>query len=663
MDQATQDQQRLQDLHALLQRAAYRYYVLDDPEIPDSVYDQYYRELQALEGQYPQWIQADSVTQRVGDQPAADFQTIAHRVPLYSLDNVFSFEELALWEKRLVSLVGSAPYICELKIDGLALALTYENGVLVQGLTRGNGQAGEDITANIRTIRSIPLRLLTPDPPARLEVRGEAFIPAAAFQRINQERLAQGEALFANPRNACAGTLRQLDPKVVSGRRLDFFAYAVPQSTVQTQGETLDLLQSYGFRVNPHRAQCPDLSQVQLFIEHWRQARHSLPYGTDGVVIKVDDFTLQAELGFSSKAPRWAVAFKYPPEQAATTVLGITIQIGRTGALTPVAELAPVALAGTIVTRATLHNQERIASLEVRVGDQVIVRKAGEIIPEIIKVLPELRPEESQPFIFPTQCPECSTPTLKEDILIRCPNPQCPAVIRARIEHWCSRSALDIQGVGEKLIAQLVKTKRVKTIADLYTLTALELSSFERMGTKSAQNVIQSIEQSRSQSWANVLFGLGIRHVGQSIAQELTKVFNSAEALAQASPTQITALYGIGEEIAQSVYDWFRQPENQALIKALHSHGVTLVQTESTLISEKLLGQTFVITGTLPTLSREACTALVERHGGKVTSSVSKKTSYLIAGDKAGSKLSKATELGIPVLDEQRLQELLSTGS
>ncbi len=658
----TQDYERIGQLRQLLNRAAYTYYVLDAPELPDSVYDQYYQELQALEARYPDAIIPDSITQRVGAEPAQEFMSVTHQVPLYSLDNAFNESDLEQWEKKLVKLVGTAEYVCELKIDGLALALHYQNGTLTQGLTRGNGQVGEDITANIRTIRSLPLQLLTTDLPQTLDIRGEAFIPFPEFERINQERQQAGEKLFANPRNACAGTLRQLDARIVSARHLDFFAYAVPNAPTTTQWQTLEWLARAGFKVNPHRAYCQDLNAAKAFIQHWQTARHDLPYGTDGVVIKVNDFRLQEELGFSAKAPRWAIAYKYPPAEALTQVESITIQVGRTGALTPVANLTPVALAGTTVARATLHNRNRIQELGIRVGDSVIVRKAGEIIPEVLQVLLELRPATSEPFIFPEVCPECATATVPEDILTRCPNPACPGIMRAGIEHWCSRPALDIQGIGEKLVAQLVKTERVRSIADLYTLTAEELSQYERMGQKSAQNVITSLEASCQKPWSRVLYGLGIRHVGQSIALELTKVFTSAQALSQATNQQISAAYGIGEEIAQSVEQWFQHPAHQQLIIALEQAGIQLVtDIEIQPSSQRLLGKTFVITGTLPTLSREACTDMIERHGGKVTNSVSKKTSFLIAGEKAGSKLTKAESLEVPILNEAQLQEMLES--
>jgi len=634
--------------------------VLDDPEMSDSLYDEYYRELQRLEAQFPELVTPDSITQRVGAAPAAEFVTLPHRVPLYSLDNVFSLPELAQWEKRLVQIVGEVAYVTELKIDGLALALTYEKGVLVRGLTRGDGQQGEDITMNIRTIRSIPLKLMIPDPPEILEVRGEAFIPLAEFARINQERELNGEKLFANPRNACAGTLRQLDGRIVSQRRLDFFAYAVPQSPEASQWATLAYLERCGFRVNPHRALCPDRAGVESFVEQWSRDRHQLPYGTDGVVVKINDFQLQAELGFSSKAPRWAIAYKYPPEEALTIVEAIRVGVGRTGAITPVAELKPVLLAGTTVARATLHNQSRIAELGVRPGDSVLVRKAGEIIPEVIKVLPELRPADSEAYLFPTHCPECATPLVIEEILTRCPNPHCPGIIRGSLEHWCSRAALDIQGIGEKIVYQLVEKGRVGTVADLYTLTLEELSGYERMGAKSAQNILTNLEQSKTKPWSKVLFGLGIRHVGQSIAQQLSQAFPSAEALARAEIDQITALYGIGIEIAQSVHAWFREEDSQVLLQALDHAGVQLASTtQQAPLGTQLQGKTLVITGTLPKRSREDCAAWIEQHGGKVTTSVSKKTSYVIAGEKAGSKLTRAQDLGLPILTEADLEALL----
>ncbi len=660
-----QAQERLQTLRQLLAEWGYAYYVLDDPKVSDAVYDQHYQELKALEAQFPDLITPDSPTQRVGDRPLERLPSVTHRVPLYSLENAFSYEDLKTWEERLIKLAGrDLEFVCELKIDGSANALSYRDGLFVQGATRGDGIQGEEITQNLRTIHAIPLKLQGPSIPPELEVRGEVFLPREEFARINQERLERGEKLFANPRNACAGTLRQLDSRVVAVRRLGFFAYTAHFSKATTQWEVLQQLKAFGFGVNPNSKLCKGLEEVHAFCEYWEEARHQLPYETDGVVIKINELSTQQELGFTSKFPRWAIAFKYPPEEAATLVRSIEIQVGRTGALTPVAELQPVLISGSTVSRATLHNQDRIQELDVRAGDTVIVRKAGEIIPEILRVIPELRPEGTVVYEFPHLCPECQTPVVRTpgEAVTRCPNPQCPATIRGRLIHWCS--ALDIEGMGDKLIAQLVSIQAVQSVADIYSLTAQQLQQLERMGEKSAVKIIEQIQRSLEQPWSRILYGLGIRHIGSSVSAELARAFPSAEHLSQATSEAINNLYGFGEETAQAVVDWFQAPENQALLERLRSYGFSLAnQDNQQPTSNVLVGKTFVITGTLPSLSREECTALIESHGGKVTSSVSSRTSYLVAGEKAGSKLTKAEQLGVTVLTEDQLHTLLTVPS
>ncbi len=660
-----QAQERIQTLRPLLSEWGYAYYVLDDPKVSDAVYDQHYQELKALEAQFPEWITVDSPTQRVGDRPLERFTTVTHRIPLYSLENAFSDEDLRTWEERLIKLAGDdLEFVCELKIDGSANALSYQAGLFVQGATRGDGIQGEEITQNLRTIHAIPLKIQGTNLPPELEVRGEVFLPREEFARINQERLAAGEKLFANPRNACAGTLRQLDARVVAARKLDFFAYTAHFSKAATQWEVLAQLEAFGFGVNPNRKLCKNLEEVHAFCAYWAEARHQLPYDTDGVVIKVNSFNAQAELGFTSKFPRWAIAFKYPPEEAATLVRSIEIQVGRTGALTPVAELEPVLISGSTVSRATLHNQDRIQELDVRSGDTVIVRKAGEIIPEILRVIPELRPAGTVPYAFPRTCPECQTSVIRTpgEAVTRCPNPRCPASIRGHLIHWCD--ALDIEGMGDKLIAQLVSIQAVQSVADIYSLTVLQLQSLERMGEKSAVKVIEQIQRSIEQPWGRVLYGLGIRHIGSRVSAELARTFPSAESLSQATPEAINNLYGFGEETAQAVVDWFQAPDHQKLLERLRSYGFSLAnQKNQQPTSTVLAGKTFVITGTLPSLSREECTALIESHGGKATSSVSSRTSYLVAGEKAGSKLTKAEQLGVSILTEDQLYTLLTIPS
>lgn len=669
---------RAEELRRLLNRASYEYYVLDAPTMPDAVYDQLYRELQDLESQYPELVSPESPTQRVGDRPSEQFNSVRHTIPLYSLENAFNFEELENWQsrwQRVAPDVKQAEYVCELKIDGSAIALTYENGLLTRGATRGDGIVGEDITPNIRTIRSIPLRLMGDHLPERVEVRGEAFLPLEVFEQINQEREENGEPLFANPRNAAAGTLRQLDSRIVAQRRLDFFAYTLyllPASSdspslqpPSTQWQSLELLQTLGFRVNPHRKLCASLQDVEAFATEWERKRFELPYLTDGLVIKLNSLALQERLGFTQKFPRWAIALKYPAEEAPTRVENITIQVGRTGALTPVAELSPVSLAGTTVSRATLHNADFVAQLDVRVGDTVIVRKAGEIIPEVVRVLKEFRQAGAVPFQMPTHCPACGQPVVKpeDEVVTRCVNPACPAILKGALIHWASRQALDINGLGEKWVQQFLDRGLIHTVADLYDLTVEQLIPVERMGKKSAENLVKAIAQSKTQPWSRVLYGLGIRHVGSVNAQVLSEHFPTVEALASADMEAIAQVYGIGPEIARAVYEWFRVPANQQLIARLKQAGVQLAAAEPATPDPKtqtLAGKTFVITGTLPTLKREEAKALIQRAGGKVTDSVSKKTSYVVVGEDAGSKLEKAKTLGIPLLTETQLRELLA---
>ncbi|YAF96540.1 MAG: NAD-dependent DNA ligase LigA [Nodularia sp. CChRGM 3473] len=667
---------RVEELRQLLQQASYAYYVLDAPIMEDAVYDQLYRELHQLETQYPELLTPDSPTQRVGEKPATHFTSVRHNIPLYSLENAFNLDELQTWDqrwRRQVPKIDAVEYVAELKIDGSALALTYENGILVRGATRGDGVMGEDITQNVRTIRSIPLRLnfVGAESLGKVEVRGEAFLPLDVFKQINEERQKAGEQLFANPRNAAAGTLRQLDSRIVARRRLDFFAYTLhisgmdDASVANTQWEALELLEKMGFRVNSQHKLCGSLAEVAKYYKYWDTERLNLPYMTDGVVVKLNPFKLQEQLGFTQKFPRWAVALKYPAEEAPTRVENIAVNVGRTGALTPLAEMRPVQLAGTTVSRATLHNSDRIVQLDIRIGDTVIVRKAGEIIPEVVRVLKELRPADAQPFEMPTHCPVCGQLVVREsgEAVTRCVNASCPAILKGEIEHWVSRDALDIKGMGEKLVHQLVDRGLVHSIADLYDLTAEALCGLERMGQKSAQKLIDAIAQSKNQPWSRVLYGLGIRHVGSVNAQLLTQKYPTVEQLAAAKQSDIAGIYGIGAEIAQSVYQWFRIRANQVLIERLQAAGLQLAATEKTTDvsdgNQKLADKTFVITGTLPNLTRDEAKDLIQKAGGKVTNSVSKKTDYLLVGEDAGSKLEKAQTLGITQLSEAQFLEML----
>jgi DNA ligase (NAD+) len=689
----------------------------------DPVYDRLYRELLELEATFPELLSPDSPTQRVGGQPAEGFGSVEHRIGLLSLDNAFTLEELEAWYGRLLKVLdrtpapGEAlpalPMVGELKIDGNALALSYENGVLVRAATRGDGERGEEITANVRTIQSVPLRLQLADPPAWVEVRGEALIPDATFAAINAERTARGEAAFANPRNACAGTLRQLDPKVVAARRLDFFAYTLhlPEGADGLQGaadgregpggavaepdqrdgrgprngpeagdsppprsqwECLRWLEAAGFRVNPNAELLGDLAAVEAFCARWEDARRDLPYATDGVVVKLNDLRLQDAAGFTQKAPRWAIALKYAAEEAPSRLLRLTCQVGRTGVVTPVAEFEPVPLAGTTVARATLHNADRLAELDLHAGDTIVVRKAGEIIPEVVRVLPELRPAGALRLALPHACPECGSELVREEgeAATRCVNSSCPAILRGSLRHWVSKGALDIDGLGTKLIEQLVDRGLVRSLADLHRLDGALLASLERMGEKSAANLVAALEACRRQPWHRQLYGLGIHHVGEVNAKALARAFPSATDLATAaleSPELITAVFGIGGEIAQSLQQWFATPANQALLAELEGLGFSLAagegerQAAAKPAGERPLeGQTFVLTGTLAGLSRSQAQALIEAAGGKVSGSVSRKTTWLVAGDEAGSKLAKAESLGVAVLDEAGLRALLA---
>jgi DNA ligase (NAD+) len=666
--------QRVQELRQLLQQASYAYYVLDSPIMEDAVYDRLYRELQQLETEHPEVVTPDSPTQRVGEKPATQFTSVRHNIPLYSLENAFNVDELQAWDRRWrrqAPNIDAVEYVCELKIDGNALALTYENGVLVRGATRGDGVTGEDITQNVRTIRSIPLRLNLQglENVERVEVRGETFLPLEVFKQINLQRGAAGEQLFANPRNATAGTLRQLDSRIVAQRQLDFFAYTLhipgldDASIANTQWEALELLQKMGFRVNPNKRLCATSAEVAEYYQHWDTERLNLAYMTDGVVVKLNSFKLQEQLGFTQKFPRWAVALKYAAEEAPTRVENIAVNVGRTGALTPLAEMRPVQLAGTTVSRATLHNSDRIAQLDIRIGDTVIVRKAGEIIPEVLRVLKELRPDDTKSFVMPTHCPVCNQPVVREtgEAVTRCVNASCAAILKGAIEHWVSRDALDIRGMGEKLVHQLVDKGVVHSVADLYQLTEDKFCALERMGKKSAEKLVSAIASSKNQPWSRVLYGLGIRHVGSVNAQLLTEKFPTVEKLANSDQADIETVYGIGGEIAQSVYQWFHIAANQTLIQRLQAAGLQFVAqvTEVADKNQKFAGKTFVITGTLPTLKRDEAKALIQKNGGKVTESVSKKTDYLVVGEDAGSKLEKAQSLGITQLSEAQLLELV----
>lgn len=684
-------QERLAELRSLLQQAAHAYYVKDAPLMEDVVYDQLFRELQELERRYPELITPDSPTQRVGGEPVEGFKSVAHRLPLYSLKNAFNLAELEAWYDRLVKVLDSAPtvegpalaLVGELKIDGNALALSYEHGLLVRAATRGDGERGEEITANVRTIASIPLRLRLEQPPAWVEVRGEALIPDESFAAINAERQARGESLFANPRNACAGTLRQLDSKVVAARRLSFFAYTLHlpddgqgiPSKPATQWSSLQWLETAGFQVNPNRERFSDLAEVESFFNRWEEARKALPYATDGVVVKLDNLHLQEVAGFTDTHPRWAVALKYPAEEAPSRLLRIICQVGRTGAVTPVAEFEPVHLAGTIVSRASLHNANRVAELDLHAGDSIVVRKAGEIIPEVVGVLTELRKSDAIGLVLPDSCPECGSRLVREEgeTVTRCINSSCPAILLASLCHWVSKKALDVDGLGVKSIEQMVECGLVKSIADLYRLDASVLASLERMGEKSALNVVSELSRSKAKPWYRKLYGLGVDHIGEVNAKALAKTYPNSGMLIQVlteNADEIGRLAGFGPEMSRSLQQWFSNTSNRQLIDELMSLGVEMGGENEELArqlelapitrSKPLDGKKLVLTGKLPSLSRAEAQSLIEAAGGKVIDSVSKQTDFVVAGEKAGTKLEKAVALGVSVLGETDLQELLN---
>ncbi len=647
------------------------YYVHASPEISDAEYDALLARLQELEAVHPELVTPDSPTQRVGGRPAEGFDEFVHRRPMLSLDNSYNIDDLRAFDERCRRLADGRElqYVAELKIDGLSIALHYEKGVLISGVTRGDGRRGEDVTQNVRTIRSVPLRLKEDGlhVPEEIEVRGEAYLPRHVFQEINAEREEEGAARFANPRNAAAGTIRQLDPKIVAARRLDLFPYEVltgERRPFPTHWESFEWLERAGFRVNPHRALCQTIDEVIDFCNQREFERDELNYEIDGVVVKVNSTALQEEFGATTKAPRWAIAYKYPARQATTQVTSIVVQVGRTGALTPVANLQPVLLAGTTVSRATLHNADEIERLGVRTGDWVMIEKSGEIIPKVLKVVDARRTGEEQPYIFPDTCPECggiiSRP--EGEVVARCVAADCPAQRKARLLHFASRRAMRIEGLGEALVEQLVAKDLVRDVGDLYHLKLEDVSALERMAEKSASNLLGQIEASKTRDLPHLVYALGIRHVGERTAGILARHFRTLSRLGAASIEEIDALHEIGLTVAQSVRDWFDDTGNVALCERLHAVGVrTEMESGATLtLDENFAGKQFVLTGKLETLTRDEARALIESRGGRVTSTVSKKTDYVVAGEDAGSKLDKAQELGLRVIDEAILKEMLN---
>jgi DNA ligase (NAD+) len=660
--------QRVFDLKRQLNQYAHEYYVQDKPTVEDFVYDRLYTELVELEKQYPELIAADSPTQRVGGIIASGFEKVRHEIPLYSLNDAFSKEDLFAFDQRVTNALGRAvAYTCELKIDGLSISLRYEEGQFVRGATRGNGEEGENITENLKTVRSIPMTLTQP---YSMEVRGECYMPKESFLKLNQEREEAGQDVFANPRNAAAGSVRQLDSKVTASRNLSSFLYTVADAGtlhVTNQKDALQELTDLGFKVNHEYQLCQTMEDVWQYIERYHERRSELPYEIDGVVIKVNDFQYQEDLGFTVRAPRWAIAYKFPPEEVETTIEDIEWTIGRTGVVTPTAVMQPVKVAGTTVSRASLHNRDYIELKDIRLNDTVVIYKAGDIIPEVAYVVFDKRPKDSQPYLIPTHCPICHSELvhLEEEVALRCINPKCPAQIKEGLNHFVSRNAMNIDGLGPKVLEQLFDKGLVKDVADLYFLTESDFLTLNKVKEKSAQNFLTAIQKSKSNSAERLLFGLGIRHVGAKAAKILLEHFGDIPTLSQAGKEDIANLYSIGETIASSVTTYFSNHEVHELMDELRTAGVNLAylgktSAELSTVVSPFKDKTLVLTGKLTHFNREEAKAQIENLGGKVTGSVSKKTDIVVAGEDAGSKRTKAQSLGITIWTEDDLVAALT---
>ena len=682
---------RAEALRREIEHHSYQYYALDAPTISDAAFDSLMRELREIEAAHPELVTASSPTQRVGGYVGEQFAPVVHERRMYSLDNAMDLDELDEWMERTAEACGGAlpPLCCELKIDGSSIALTYEDGVLVRAATRGDGTTGEDVTVNMRTVRDVPLRLRDEARAAiapgveTLELRGEVYMPKKSFEALNAAAEEEGRAPFANPRNAAAGSLRQKDPAVTKMRDLSTFMYAIADDAaleVEGQWELLQWLRKAGFHVNPDVRLCTTAEEVRGFCRECLDRRESLPYEIDGVVVKVNDFARQRAMGFTARAPRWAIAFKFPPEEKTTLLRDITVQVGRTGALTPVAELTPVVVAGSTVARATLHNLDEVHRKDVRVGDTVIVRKAGDVIPEVLGPVLSLRSPEARIWEMPSVCPSCGSPVVRDpgEVAFRCISIDCPAQALERLLHWASRGALDIDGMGEEIVSRLVESGRVADVADYYSLSEEELASLDmgrvtadgepvRLGHTVAKKLVAAIEASKGRTFARVLFGLGIRHVGKTTAEAIAAAYPSMDALSAAGEDELAGIYGVGPKVAHGMWLFFRTPDNTSVIERLRAAGVTMAD-EAVAVGEEvpqvLAGLTFVLTGTLAHsgMTRDEAGARLKAMGAKVSGSVSKKTSFVVAGENAGSKYDKAVALDVPVLDEAQLLNLLETG-
>lgn len=661
MEEKQKIKEKMEKMYRDIARYDKKYYIENNPEISDQEYDSLIHELALLEQQYPEFAREDSPTKRVGGKPIKEFKTVRHDIPMLSIDNTYNEEEIKEFDRRIKRMLGrSTEYFLELKIDGVAVSLIYENTSLITGATRGDGFVGDDITENIKTIRDIPL---TCSLRQRFEVRGEVYMPKQDFERLNKEKIKNNEEPFANPRNAAAGSLKLLDPKEVSRRRLRFFAYSgFFQENISTQKELLDFIEKLGFAVNPNRRPAKDVQQIIEFCQEWEIKRFNLPYAIDGIVIKVNNLRDQEILGTTSKSPRWVVAYKFPAEQATTTVKDVIIQVGRTGTLTPVAILEPVHLSGTTVSRATLHNFDEIKRLDVRIGDRVFVEKAGEIIPKVVKVVKDVRTGNEKPISPPDVCPVCNSPVVKDqdEVAYRCPNVSCPAQIKERILHFASRKAMNIQGLGEKIVNMLVDTNLVKDYADLYTLTEDKLKALERMGEISSKKLLNNIQASKNAEFANLIYALGIKHIGERASEILAENFTSIEEIQKADEQEIAKIPEIGQVAARSIKDFFSNSQNLQLIKKLKEAGIVLEQKKVSKKTGKLAGMKFVITGTLKNFSREEMRTELKKYGARVSDNLSKETDYLIVGENPGSKLEKAKKIGTKIISEEEVLQMIN---
>jgi len=665
---------KIEELREKIRNHNYRYYVLDDPTVSDAEYDRLMRDLIELEEKYPQYITSSSPTQRVGIEPVSEFTTVKHTAPMLSLANAFSTEELRAFDQRIKKLIPQKKleYVVELKIDGLAVALVFENGIFIRGATRGDGVNGEEITSNLKTIKTIPLKLFGENIPPHIEVYGEVYMKKSDFKKLNEERIKKGESLFANPRNAAAGSVRQLDPRITAQRHLDTFIYRATfplENKFNTHMEVLSYLKKIGLKVNSHIKLCQDIEEAISYCRQWIARKEELDYEIDGMVIKVNSLRMREELGSTTRSPRWAAAYKFPAQQLTTKVQDIIVQVGRTGALTPVAILDPVRISGSVVQRATLHNEDEIRRKDIRIGDTVLIQKAGEVIPEVVKVIKGKRTGKETEFIIPTKCPVCGAKVFRPEgeAVTRCNSLACPAQIKERIRHFASRNAMDIEGLGPAIIDQLVEKGLIKDISDLYFLERDDLISLERMAEKSTENLLAAIERSKRKSLANLIYGLGIRYAGAHTSEIITKYYSTLDKFRETNLEELIEINEIGPRIAESIILFFKEKENLDIIERLRSTGLNFGQEEEKMREEEgvqiLAGKQFVLTGTLKDFSRTQAKEIINKLGGRVTGSVSKKTDYVVIGEDPGSKYQKALELGVTIINEKEFKRIINNRS